>query len=252
MTRDLILADFLAAIAPEEVFRKAFGIDPYGYQVEYLQEERAILALKGRQTGFSTAASAKMIHSALYYPNSVAAIISPSQKQSTAITAIARQGLWRMGEQMEQDSESLLRLRNGSRILSLSGSARAIRGYSCRLLVVDEAAYVAEDAIVAARALVATGGQMILQSTPAGEVGQFYELWQDPEADYARFQVRSDQSPSISADWLERERRSLSAWQYAAEYEIQFIGAGASLFDSNRLATVLQGERPFFERKVSA
>jgi phage FluMu gp28-like protein len=86
-----------------------------------------------------------------------------------------------------QDSASMLGLANGSRILSLPGTARSVRGWSARLLVIDEAAFVDEATFTAARALVATGGRMVVQSTPADEFGPFHELVMADDPAWARF-----------------------------------------------------------------
>jgi len=252
--RDPLLEDMLAALDPAQLFRRALGMEPMPHQVDYLRETtRPILVNKGRQTGFSTAAAVKAIATVLYEPDIQVVLISPTLKQSSAITAIARQGLRNLGETLLGDSVSMLRLTNGSAIQSLPGTARSARGYTARVLVLDEFAYLLPETIVAARALVATGGQIIRQSTPAGAGGPFFDAWQQHEEDEVRFEVRSDEVPTISADWLAQERRSLGPAAYAQEYECSFSGAGASLFDADRLRDlVLPNADPLWERVRNA
>lgn len=230
-----ITADFRAALDPAELFRQAFGNAPHAWQSEYLRETRNAVNLKGRQVGASQAAAALAIHSCRYWPNTNAVIVSPSLKQSTEITTKARVGLYALGIRLLQDSSSMLRLANGSRILSLPGTAKSVRGWTARLLVLDEAAYIEPETFTAARALVATGGRLVVQSTPADEVGAFYDLVTDTPANWASFSVRSDSVSSINDDFLASERKSMTPDEYAREYECAFGKAGASLFTMARI-----------------
>jgi hypothetical protein len=237
-----MIADFLAATDPVEVFRRAFNLEPHAAQLSYLREQRNTDVLKGRQTGFSTAASGLAIHQARYQANTNAVIVSPTLKQSTEITTRSRAGLRALGVTLLQDSSSVIRLANGSRILSLPGTARSVRGWSAALLIIDEAAFVEEATWTAARALVATGGRLVVQSTPAGEYGSFFELVKANAPEWAHFVVRSDEVPTISAEFLAQERRAMTPDAYATEYECQFGRAGATLFTADRIASLILPE----------
>ncbi len=235
-----LAADFRAALDPSELFRQAFGMEPHAWQLAYLRETRNSVANKGRQIGASQAAAALAIHSCRYWPNTNAVIVSPSLKQSTEITTKARVGLYALHERLIQDSSSMLRLANGSRILSLPGTAKSVRGWTARILILDEAAYIEPETFTAARALVATGGRLVVQSTPADETGSFHELVTDTPPAWASFSVRSDSVASISPEFLESERRSMSADEYAREYECAFGKAGASLFSLSKINDLIQ------------
>jgi hypothetical protein len=239
---DALSDDLLAGLDPVAVFERALGLAPMPHQVDYLRSSEPILALKGRQTGFTTAAAVKAIHACWYRPNILAAIVSPSLRQSTVVATIARQGLRALGARLAADSASMIRLANGSAILSLPGTAKSVRGWSAQILVLDEAAYVEPDTWTAARALVATGGQLIVQSTPAGQSGDFWELCRANDPAWRRFVVRSDEVPTISTAFLEGERRAMGPDAYAAEYECQFGRAVAGLFSADRLAGLILPE----------
>jgi hypothetical protein len=235
----VIGADLLSALDPVVVFEEAFGFAPHAWQPDYLRETRPTLVLKGRQVGASLGGAALAIHTARYWAGSLSAIVSPSLRQSTEITTRARTGLIALGERLVQDTTSLLRLANNSRILSLPGTARSVRGWSAQLLILDEAAYIEHDTFTAARAVVATGGRLVVQSTPAGEYGDFYEMATSDDPRWARFSVRSDEAPSISAEFLASERLAMGPDAYAAEYECQFGRVGASLFTASRIASLI-------------
>lgn len=234
-----IAADLVTALDPVRLFRQAFTVEPLAWQVDYLRETRPTVVLKGRQVGASFSAAALAIHTVRYLPNVNAVIVSPSLKQSTEITTRARAGLKELGERLVQDSTSMLRLTNGSRILSLPGTARSVRGWTARLLVLDEAAYITPETWTAARAIVATGGRLVVQSTPSDEVGDYHDLVMGDDPGWARFTVRSDEVPTISAEFLASERRAMGPDAYATEYECQFGKAGASPFTAERIANLI-------------
>jgi hypothetical protein len=240
------LADaFEMALDPALLFERAFSLSAHDWQRGYLRETRPTVVLKGRQTGASTAAAALAIHTTVYAANVNAVVISPTLKQSTEIATRARIGLRNLGVQLTQDSAAMLRLANGSRILSLPGTARSVRGWTAKLLILDEAAFIAPETIVAARALVATGGRLVVQSTPAGESGDFYAIVTADDPEWARIVIRSDEVSTITAEFLEAERRAMSPDEYAMEYECTFGKAGASLFSVDKIAAlILRGPKP--------
>ena len=234
-----VAADLAAALDPAVLFAQAYGKAPLDWQRGYLRETRPTLVLKGRQTGASTAASLKAVHTARYWSDCTVVCVSPSLKQSSEITGRARMCLRALGEELVQDSSATLRLANGSRIVSLPGTARSVRGYTARLLILDEAAYIDPDTFTAARALVATGGQIVVQSTPAQEQGDFWEIATGGAPEWARYMIRSDEVPTISASFLADERRAMTPDAFATEYECQFGRTGATLFMAERIAALV-------------
>lgn len=227
-----------------ELFIHAQGEDPLPWQEDYLKETRDSVILKGRQVGASTAGSVVAIRRARYYPGSLVAIVSPSLKQSTEVKERAKGGLIALGEHLVRDSSSTIELRNRSRIMSLPGSPKSVRGWSADLLILDEAAFIEDETFVAARATVAaTGGRTIVQSTPMGPFGAFYELWQDPDPRWAKFRVRSDEVPTITPAFLASEKATMTPEKYTQEYEADFVNPGLGLIDPDRLRE-LTGEEP--------
>lgn len=152
-------------------------------------------------------------------------------------------GFWNLGQTLRQDSATLLRTANGSRVVSLPGSARGIRGYAADLVVLDEAAWISCETFTAARPLTAaTNGRTIIQSTPGAPVGPFYELAKAVPDGWAHLRVRSDQVPTISADFLERERREMAPDLFAQEYEAEFATGTGALFTRAQLEGLILDE----------
>ena len=235
---------------PTEAFRRATGNEPLDWQVPYLWEIRNSVVLKGRQVGASTSASVLAIRAARLKSDQLVAIVSPSQKQSTEVKDRCRQGLDRMKVKLTLDNATTLGLGNGSRILSLPGTQKSVRGWSAHFLIIDEAAFLDQETFLAARATVAaTGGRVIVQSTPAGPFGHFYDLFQeavpsadlteedeiDPTIQWVSFQVSSEDVTTIDPAFLQAERDTLGEDEYAQEYLGKFSRPGLGLVNPDRL-----------------
>ena len=219
-----------------ELFIRMQDSEPLAWQEEYLRETKDTVLLKGRQVGASTTSGVVANRRAIYWPGSTVAIVSPSMKQSTEVKDRAKNGLIAVGEHLVKDSAGLIQLRNGSRIISLPGSAKSVRGWSVDLLILDEAAFIDQETFLAARATTAaTGGRTIVQSTPEGPYGMFYDVWLDPDPRWAKFKITSAEVPTISKEFLERERATMSEEEYLQEYGAQFTNPGLGLIDPERL-----------------
>jgi hypothetical protein len=231
----------IRATDPAAFFADAFRVEPMAHQVTVLRSQGNLVALKGRQCGFSTVAMALGCWQAVHLPGSLAVIVSPSLKQSQEVAIKARAALRNISlTPLEQDSATVLALTNGSRIMSLPGTSSSIRGYTAQLVIIDESAYVEEDTFTAARALVATGGRLIVQSTPAGAAGWFFELWQEAQndPDWTTLLVKSEEASTISKDFLARELASMGPVRFAAEYGASFEESGVGWFDIERLQSL--------------
>jgi hypothetical protein len=206
-----------------DTFRDAFEREPFPYQEEVLLEERDSLILKGRQVGMSTTLAALALHVATTEKGALVTIISPSMRQSIEVAEKARLGAWQLGATLLADSTTMTKFSNGSRIMSLAGTPRAARGYSARLLIIDEAAFVDRLTMDAARpTTAATGGRTILSSTPGNPVGFFFDEVMGSDPKWHRMTIRSEECPTITQDFLDRERASMDAETFAMEYEATF------------------------------
>jgi hypothetical protein len=244
---------------PEEAFRRAVGAEPLDWQRPYLWETRNSVVLKGRQVGASTGASVVAVRAARLGPNRLVAIVSPSQKQSAEVRERCRQGLERMKIPLVMDNATTLGLGNGSRIISLPGTPKSVRGWSAHFLIIDEAAFLDPQTFLAARATVAaTGGRVIVQSTPESPYGHFYELYNEatPVADsfeadgspkkleWVSFAVSSEDVTTIDPDFLASERATLGEDEYAQEYLGRFGRPGLGLVDPEKLKKLTRGVEP--------
>lgn len=204
--------------------RLGFVPDPWQREILDGNHQRLILNC-ARQSGKSTVVALLAFMQAVIYARSVILLLSRSQRQSTELLhkiTDFHQGLNHTGRQRQTRHE--LELSNGSRIISLPCNADTIRGYSSvRLLVIDEAAVVPDDLYHTVRPMLAVSrGRLVLMSTPCGKRGFFYEAWAHGGSDWKRVEVRAQQCPRITADFLDEERRNKTEARFRQEYECSF------------------------------
>jgi hypothetical protein len=251
-----LAADFRHALDPCAIARDV-GIEPDPWQAELLEEPPArVLMCCGRQVGKSTASSLIALNAAIYQAPALILMVSPSLRQSVELYRRLH-GFWeRLPGRPEAQYETLSRLElaNGSRILSLPGSERTVRGISAAdLIILDEAAGVEDELLAAIRPMLAiSDGKMFALTTPKGKRGWFYEQWLRGVG-WHRVMVRASECQRISQEFLDQEREILGPMMYAQEYECEFIDDTTQAFDTELIRRALVDDfRPFIEELEAA
>ena len=196
-------------------------------------EAPRLLSNVSRQGGKSTVSGLLSADMALRVPGSLTLILAPSERQAKETFGKAARFYTATGQVVPTDSYRKLgmELTNGSRIEALPGTEKTIRGFSeVDLLIMEEAARVADELYYAARPFLAiSGGRLMMLSTPAGRRGVFHHEWTEGEG-WERYEVPATRIPRIPASFLEEERRTLPAWIYRQEYECSFEDLEDALF----------------------
>lgn len=251
-----LAADLARALDPV-VLADSIGMDPDPWQREVLRTLHPRVLLNCcRQSGKSTTAATKAVHTAVYEPGSTILLVSPSLRQSQELFRKA-QGVYRtLGRPVPAEGESALSLtlENGSRIVSLPGTEATVRGFSSvRLIIVDEAARVADDLVASVRPMLAvSGGQLVALSTPYGRRGWFYEAWHEGGSAWQRVKIAASECPRISPAFLAEERAALGDWFYRQEYECEFAETSAQLFSEEHLRRLFDARvQPLFPTRSS-
>ena len=186
MTRmDAQLYELFSDMADPSGYIDRIWNSTYSWQKEALNPgHRNIMLNCARQSGKSTIVAGLALHTAKHKMNSLTLIFSPTEDQS-------KETIKKVQDYMDLD-ESLMKLsrggeskkakefKNGSRIIALSGSEKAARGYSAPdLIIFDEAARVPEETYRAVRPMRTKNpnAQLILLSTPWRKGGFFFEEW---------------------------------------------------------------------------
>ncbi len=220
------LRDDLRLALDRSSFARALGMEPDPWQADLLRSgsDRVLLNCC-RQSGKSTMSGVIALHRALYHPGSLILCLAPALRQSQELFAKIAAFYRDLGRPVSPLGERKLslELENGSRIVTLPGSEKTIRGFSgAALLIVDEASRVDDELYFAVRPMLAvSGGALIMLTTPYGKRGVFYEEWTSG-AGWERYEVPASQCPRIPPAFLEEERAALPSWVYRQEYECSF------------------------------
>ena len=218
-------------------FAEQLGVEPDDWQHRLLRStsDRVLLNCS-RQSGKSTMSAVIALHKALYYPGSQILALAPALRQSQELFGKIATFYRELGRPVPPQGERKLslELENGSRIITLPGSEKTIRGFSgVSLLLVDEAARADDGLYYAVRPMLAvSGGALMMLSTPYGKRGAFYEAWVGSES-WDRYEVPAMEIPRISEDFLDEERRSLPPFVYRQEYECSFEETEDQVFSAD-------------------
>ncbi len=218
--------DLAAALDPV-VFATRASIVPDPWQADVLRSSASQqILLCSRQSGKSTISATLAIHTAVYVPNSLILVLSPSLRQSQELFRKMMDVYAGAGEAVKPEIENrlTLELANGSRIVSLPGREQTIRGFSgVSLLLVDEASRVDDRLYQAVRPMLAVSrGKIVLLSTPWGKRGFFFREWMDGGSGWERTKISAHDCPRIDPSWLAEEQRRIPAATFQQEYECVF------------------------------
>jgi hypothetical protein len=235
------------ALDPARIL-EARGLRPDPWQrALLLSGDRQVLLNASRQSGKSTVVSALALHTALFTPGALVLLVSPSLRQSAEIFRKVLDAYKALGRPVPALSRTQLRLElaNGSRVLCLPGREDTIRSFgSVRLLVIDEAARVADDLYRSVRPMLAVSqGRLIALSTPFGQRGWFYQEWSSA-GPWKRVQVTWRDCPRITPEFIAEETRALGPAWVAQEYETLFTALEGLVYPDFAQAVVEEWPAP--------
>jgi hypothetical protein len=245
------LRDDLRLALDRVAFAEKLGIVPDGWQGDFLRSSADRVLLNcSRQSGKSTMSAVIALHRALYYPDSLILCLAPALRQSQELFAKIASFYRDLGRPVAPQGERKLslELENDSRIITLPGSEKTIRGFSgAALLLVDEASRVDDELYFAIRPMLAvSGGTLMMLSTPYGKRGVFYEEWTGGRG-WERYEVPASQCPRISEEFLEEERASLPPFIFRQEYECSFEETEDQVFTTDMIDKAVTDEvKPLF------
>jgi len=253
MVSQATLAGDLRLALDRVSFARSVGVEPDAWQEDLLRSSADRVLLNcSRQSGKSTMSAVIALHRALYRPGSLVLCLAPALRQSQELFAKIA-GFYRdLGRPVAPQGERKLslELENDSRIITLPGSEKTIRGFSgAALLLVDEASRVDDALYFAIRPMLAvSGGSLMMLSRPYGKRGVFYEEWTGGDSPaWERFRVTAEECPRISASFLEEERAALPSWIYRQEYECSFEETEDAVFTTDLIDRAVTDEvQPLF------
>jgi terminase large subunit-like protein len=240
------LAEDLKLALNRVSFARALGLEPDPWQDDLLRSKaNRVLLNCCRQSGKSTMTGIIALHRALYHPGSLILCLAPALRQSQELFGKVL-GFYRdLGRPVAPQAERKLslELENGSRIVTLPGTEKTIRGFSgASLLIVDEAARVDDELYFAVRPMLAvSGGALMMLTTPHGKRGVFFEEWTGGRG-WERYEVTAEECPRISPEFLEEEREALPSWVFRQEYECSFEETEDQVFTTEMVERAVTSE----------
>ncbi len=234
------VAHDLALALDRAAFAEKLGMIPDRWQRDLLRSESDRVLLNCcRQSGKSTTAAVLALHRALYHPGSLILCLAPALRQSQELFGKIAGFYRELGRPVPPQGERKLslELENESRIVTLPGSEKTMRGFSgAALLLLDEAARVDDGLFYAVKPMLAvSGGRLLMLSTPYGKRGVFHKEWTEGPG-WERFEVPASECPRIPPEFLEAERRSMPEWWYKQEFECQFMETEDQVFTHDMIA----------------
>jgi hypothetical protein len=240
------LAEDLKLALDRVSFAEKLGIVPDAWQRDLLRSSSDRVLLNCcRQSGKSTMSGLIALHRALYHRGSLILCLAPALRQSQELFGKIASFYRDLGRPVSPLGERKLslELENGSRIVTLPGTDKTIRGFSgVSLLIVDEASRVSDELYFAVRPMLAvSGGALLMLTTPYGKRGVFYEEWISGHG-WERYEVPANQCPRISPQFLEEEQDALPSWVYRQEYECSFEETEDQVFTTEMVERAVSSE----------
>lgn len=195
------------------------------------------LAAIGRQWGKTIMAQNLILYWGINNPNSVILWISPVYSQATRVQKELVRAIG-MGDIIKHNnySSNEITLHNGTQIYFRSSErSDTIRGFTCDYGIIDEAAFMHNDAFREAiePVFLVRGKKIVFISTPKGRNFFFdlYQLGASPDhPNYVSYKGKSEDSPFISHEAIAQAKRTLPEAVFKQEYEASFIDDGGEVF----------------------
>jgi len=177
-------------------YAKGLRFDPFPWQetVIYSQHKRKVIN-GARQSGKSTIIALKPCHRAKYFPGSLSIILAATEKQSTEDLLKIKDFIAYDPQypELTRESDSLITLKNGSRIVVVPATEKSARGYSSPdLIILDEASRIEDSVITSGVIPMLTDNEkceLLAISTPNGRTGFFWKAWNSKS--WERFEIRA-------------------------------------------------------------
>ena len=237
--------------------------DLYDYQKDALQafqDHRYNIVLKGRQIGVSTLIAGYSLWRLLFHTDENILVIAIKQDVAKNIITKVKfmhnlLPVWLRGTMVE-DNKLSVRFTNGSQMKAEATSPEAGRSETLSLLILDEAAFIADasDIWTAAQSTLSTsGGSCVLLSTPNGMGNFFHKTWIDSEAgenDFNRMLFDWRVQPGRDEEWADSELRNMGEMRFAQEHGASFIYSGNTVIHPDILEFYRQTYRQEPEQKT--
>jgi hypothetical protein len=224
----------------------AFRCDPQQRDLLARATSRVLLNCS-RQSGKSTLAALKAVHTAVCRPGSTVIVTAPVKQQTREFIRKARH-FGAISGRVKSAEKFSVQFRNGSRIVGIAADEDNVRGFSAvALVIVDEAARVQDEVFYALLPMLAVSdGALWILSTPKGKRGFFHQEWtrhpSHPGIAWVRFSVKAADCPRIPKEFLEQQKSLMGARLFAQEFDCLFVEVNHGVFDPEAVRKAFRGD----------
>ena len=217
-----------------EFVQTLFKFKPYEYQARLLQDDKKRIVVRwSRQAGKTTCIALRAIWFAITYPKTLTLIVAPSLRQSMIMRDRIQDFLMSMREDyrpelVEKLQRTVVRFRNGSRIVALPNSPQLLRGYTANQVIADEAGFFKDDQLVFYNVLYpmlsTTDGTLIASSTPWSKDSVFYRMCQAEE--FSKHVTTCEdvvKSGLIKQSFIDEMKQQLPFERFQREFMSEFV-----------------------------
>lgn len=260
--RTAIQQEFLkCAIDPVHFFKKyariqhpikgkvLFNLYPFQEDtLRVIRDNRFVIIGKSRQMGISTLTAGIALHNMIFKEDFKILVIAT--KQDVAKNLVQKvQIMWeflppflKQGLNIVNNNKLSLVFSNGSEITAVSSNPDATRSHALSLLIFDEMAHCdyADEIWTAAQATLSTGGNAILLSSPNGQSGKFYQIWQQAEVGLDEYGIKFVPvslpwylHPDRDQQWRDQQDVLLGKRMAGQEYDCDFVSSGHTVIESD-------------------
>lgn len=245
---------YISSLDDGEILFKMW--EPQKEFIHTIHKNRRVIGMQSRQLGKTSVLSAYITWRALFKPtktNEQIAILAnkaPAAREVMARIQFAyeRLPLW-LQSGIRTWNKGDIWLENSSKVFTAATSKQGVRGRSCSLVAVDEAAIIpaniADDFFTAMQPVISSGKRtkFVLTSTPLG-FNHFYHRWQAADKwdtkekgtnGFVQFFIHWSQIPGRTQEWADAERKAIGDLKFNQEYDCKFLGSSLTLIDSNTI-----------------
>lgn len=211
-----------------------FTFVPTEYQAKLLRDSNKRIVVRwSRQSGKTTTIALRAIWFALSHPKTLTLIVAPSLRQSMIMSDRLQDFLSNMPRKwrtffIERQQRTVVRFKNGSRIVALPNSPQLLRGYTAHQVICTEAGFFPEDDLVFYSVLypmlATTDGVLIVESTPWSRHSVFYRMCMS--VDFSKHTVTWEdvvKAGLIKQSFIDEMRAQLPDERFRREFAVQFI-----------------------------
>ena len=242
------VSDLLAAMADDHgapAFAACLSLPMTDYQAEAMRlESRYTVVRAPRQTGKSRSLAVVAVWAALRRPAQTVLIVSASELGARRLLSQVREvtALPLLRGDVLDEGATVVQFANGSRVIALPASERAVRGWSADVLLVDEAAFISDDLLEGAvlpTTLARPEARVVMASSPWTASGTFFrhvrlgEAGTDAEVRAFRWVIGD--APWVRPGEVDRLRATMSPARFRCEVEGEFADGGAGFFSRDLL-----------------